>query len=70
WRCLHMANPASCAFSIISGALIPGCEAACSDAGGDKLLQQRRDALANSSWPYSTLNLADMWQLQQQHGQT
>lgn len=34
WRCQHMANPASCAFSIISGALIPGCEAACSDAGG------------------------------------
>lgn len=25
-----------------------GCEAACSDAGGDKLLQQRRDALTNS----------------------
>lgn len=47
-----------------------GCEAACSDAGGDKLLQQRRDVLANSSWPYTTLNLADMRQLQQQHGQT
>ncbi|STL46459.1 Uncharacterised protein [Escherichia coli] len=28
WRCRHTANPASCAFSIISGALIPGCEAA------------------------------------------
>lgn len=34
WRCRFTANPASCASSIISGALTPGCVAACCDAGG------------------------------------
>ncbi len=68
WRCRYTANPASCASSIISGALIPGCVAACCDAGG----ANRYSSAKRFREPVPAIRRtapADMVELQQQHRQ-